>query len=538
MIEKIIFLGIDSLRGDRMTYRGYKYETSPTLSLLAEEGLTCLNAYTPSGPTQPALPAIFTSTLPLDFGGYDNDATSRPDSIATSLKNLGYEADGVICCPWMALSGFGKEFDSCVSAYDISLLWDGSFKVYLDFYKKALIKGEIVQEDFIILVGDWLERHFELSIQLCQDRASYRSYKGQPDINYYKSFFNHDYEHLLVEIIREYDIYKNSRHGYVLNLISTNPSFENLFRGRNNAKLLRTIHRNIIYSKRQSKDLIGYFYKRYWSAEHGMSRLIHRLNCLKGKKSFHWLLFPDVHDCNSSNKTGFSQYKNVNSLLEKSGISEGVKLDVYIKPSKYSSLLYDASVRYVDNQIGRLLSYLKETGMIEKTLLVVFADHGAHIGNEPNYVFSMNENYLSVPLLFYGAGVSSRKVSHNCGLIDILPTVYEILGVADEAHFKGKSVMSSDLEDRVLIHENLGPGPCYFKTRSINIAARYRDFTLSINIPNGAGKDYFDGVRETAVIESRLPARIAVPPDNRVRKILCESIEKRYMEIKVSKQIK
>ena len=69
-IKNVIFLTVDSMRYDRMQCNGYPMHTTPSIESLMKNGISCSNAFTHSHPTQFSFPSIFTSTLPLDFGGY------------------------------------------------------------------------------------------------------------------------------------------------------------------------------------------------------------------------------------------------------------------------------------------------------------------------------------------------------------------------------------------------------------------------------------------------------------------------------------
>jgi arylsulfatase A-like enzyme len=90
---------------------------------------------------------------------------------------------------------------------------------------------------------------------------------------------------------------------------------------------------------------------------------------------------------------------------------------------------YDNNVRYMTDQIGRLVQHLRRDD-----ILVVFGDHGEefweHGGFEHGH--SLYDELLRVPLVVQGPGLSNRVVQAPTSLLDITPTVLELLGLPAE----------------------------------------------------------------------------------------------------------
>ena len=63
---------------------------------------------------------------------------------------------------------------------------------------------------------------------------------------------------------------------------------------------------------------------------------------------------------------------------------------------------YLASVSYVDHQVGRLLDGLDRSGLKDNTIVVLWTDHGFHIGEKENWEkFCLWEQTTRVPLFFH-----------------------------------------------------------------------------------------------------------------------------------------
>lgn len=92
---------------------------------------------------------------------------------------------------------------------------------------------------------------------------------------------------------------------------------------------------------------------------------------------------------------------------------------------------YDAEIRFVDTQLGRFLTYLEQKGISDDALLVLFSDHGEEFGEHGQrfHGHSLNRIATHVPLLFWGRGVRAGRRPGTVGLIDVMPTVLNLLSL-------------------------------------------------------------------------------------------------------------
>ena len=103
---------------------------------------------------------------------------------------------------------------------------------------------------------------------------------------------------------------------------------------------------------------------------------------------------------------------------------------------------YLASVSYVDALIGKMLSTLDEAGIRENTIVVVWGDHGWHLGDMG--VWGKATNYeiaTRVPLMISVPGMAERGKTTNAlvELVDIFPTLCELANVPVPQHTEGHS---------------------------------------------------------------------------------------------------
>jgi arylsulfatase A-like enzyme/Flp pilus assembly protein TadD len=120
----------------------------------------------------------------------------------------------------------------------------------------------------------------------------------------------------------------------------------------------------------------------------------------------------------------------------------------YLPPAPYDEKfgddLYSGEVAYVDDQLGRLMDFLGENELLEKTFIVFTADHGEGLGDhgEKTHSYFAYNSTIHVPLILYLPGLSRDKIDENVCHIDIFPTICEVLGYRIPGHVQGESLIS------------------------------------------------------------------------------------------------
>ena len=93
--------------------------------------------------------------------------------------------------------------------------------------------------------------------------------------------------------------------------------------------------------------------------------------------------------------------------------------------------LYDGSLAYTDRQLGRLLRGLVRRGRLDRTLVIVTADHGEELWDHKKFFHgqSLYDELLHVPLLVRLPGVGhGRVVEDVVRTVDLVPTIAETFG--------------------------------------------------------------------------------------------------------------
>ena len=118
---------------------------------------------------------------------------------------------------------------------------------------------------------------------------------------------------------------------------------------------------------------------------------------------------------------------------------------------------YRRSLRWLDAQMGELFDYLDATGLRENTIIVLAADHGEGLGDNRVQTHGPTafDEEIRTPLAISIPGQPGREVAATVGNIDILPTLYDLLGAEPEPTHRGHSLaplMASAANDETWPH--------------------------------------------------------------------------------------
>ena len=151
--------------------------------------------------------------------------------------------------------------------------------------------------------------------------------------------------------------------------------------------------------------------------------------------------------------------------------------------------LYDAGISQMDDEVGRLVTYLKETETWNDTLFVLTSDHGEEFLEHDGVLHGKTQyqEVQRIPLLVHGPGLVPARVEAPASLIDVMPTLLDLLGVSATESMDGLSLRtawredSAALPDRFLFAEADHNNTIHDVTRSV----RYKGFKLRFNRDTG-----------------------------------------------------
>ena len=121
--------------------------------------------------------------------------------------------------------------------------------------------------------------------------------------------------------------------------------------------------------------------------------------------------------------------------------------------------LYEGEVKYTDACIGEFLDYLEEKRLTDESLIVITADHGHAFMEHGRFAHAYDILYnevIHVPLTIYGVD-ADRKIDSNVQLLDLSPTILNLLGIKLPLTFIGKSMFDGLKFSRLIFSESAKP---------------------------------------------------------------------------------
>lgn len=148
------------------------------------------------------------------------------------------------------------------------------------------------------------------------------------------------------------------------------------------------------------------------------------------------LLLPEIQPMDRADTPRFSWYLHW-KLPE-------VRLKYLREANEWKNLVrsYMACTSFVDSQVGRVLDALEASGKAENTIVVLWSDHGWHIGEkEITGKNTLWDDGTRVPLIFAGPGVQAgQRCTKPAELLDMYPTLIELCGMSKEERLEGLSL--------------------------------------------------------------------------------------------------
>jgi arylsulfatase len=128
---------------------------------------------------------------------------------------------------------------------------------------------------------------------------------------------------------------------------------------------------------------------------------------------------------------------------------EGQDFFHYLTPHReYMTAMYDASLRYQDDQIRSIFEYLGELGLLSDTIVVIAADHGESLGEHDMYFThsGLFEPTVGVPLIVYAPDHPQKgtRVSTVVENLNAAPTVLDLVGLESPRSFMRASLFGRE----------------------------------------------------------------------------------------------
>lgn len=168
--------------------------------------------------------------------------------------------------------------------------------------------------------------------------------------------------------------------------------------------------------------------------------------------------------------------------------------------------LYAANVREFDDCVGKIMEYLKESGLLTNSIVVIFSDHGDDIF-EPNcsighgISFKGGDQSNRIPMILHlpGQPFGNQKIDKIVRSIDIAPTLLELLGFPPDKSWQGVSLLP------YMKYPNADLGLAFYGESSYLFFAKKAKAD-----EDGQQPLHYPGLTETTYVDHNLDSRFVI----------------------------
>ncbi len=297
--------------------------------------------------------------------------------------------------------------------------------------------------------------------------------------------------------------------------------------------------------------------RRFPSAEILMDRAVGWLKEHSHQRFFLWLHFMDAHG------PYFPKLEALNMMGARHiDATRAVYLNSYWNREDLSAaglrskrgdivLLYDAGIRWVDEQIRRLAEQLVELNVWNRCALAITADHGEEFlehGGRAHQPQKLTEELVHVPFMLRVPAGPAVRVRSATSLLDLGPTLLDVVGIPSPAEFRGRSLWGQlrkgKLQERPVVtecvHNCTNPYHPRDRTGPRLLAVRLGHHKLVLNFATGS--DHLYDLRCDPGETNPLPMSDAVAVRQQflkhAKKHLVESSQSRDFDRRMASQLR
>jgi arylsulfatase A-like enzyme len=464
--KNIIFLLFDAMRPDHLGAYRYARNTSPTMDAIAKDGILFERAYSQASWTLPSVASIFTSTY-TDFHGTENMTSRLPKNLVTLAEYIlksGYQTCGasnnyLVSRNKKMTRGFWDWIDEMRDPALTDFLLSYLDPQNINYYR--LWKDNCFSDYSFTRLNPNLKTTGDLYKYGCFDRSAYKTSRAR---------WNSDDPQVLSTSFKELPPGEYNW-GAALKTL----------RGKGRIKLT-LIERTPTRIKIMDQQIIEA--SKEWEIHTFTVRIPRNIGkmqiCLniitddklsqdfeiaaddvfiipvnkkpENKQYFFYLHYINPHEPHHEPKEIHGRYAHLftdflkpSKLISESAgdpldlsnpkyILHRSRIDAWIKLNDEINLqlnMYDREIKYMDDQVERIVKFLKKTGEYEDTMFIITADHGEEFleHGHISHALSLYDEVIHIPLIISYPRAFPRglRIKSNVASIDIFPTLVDML---------------------------------------------------------------------------------------------------------------
>ncbi|MFC1849371.1 sulfatase [candidate division CSSED10-310 bacterium] len=414
----VIILAVDTLRHDYVSCLGDKAQT-PIIDSLAREGILFTRAYSHIPITGPSFSSLFTSLYPSQHFVHNNThiLQQKFETLAEMLQKQGYTTAAVI-----GLNTLRGKF---------------GFKQGFDYFNDQDLSTGRSAEEINEVAFEWLKKNQDsLFFLFLHYQDPHFPYLPKNFRKTMRIVFNEEtLMDLAPEDVKPKKIKVNFKPGLnTMSLIA-------LDREEIPVQTKRPKYRSFdIFNVVCQPDTISMEFDQGWSQSFKTWQSETRSMGAQATIQF--------TNNNPGEVQGFFKFQAIIRNLSVAEIKERYRLET----------------EYLDFHIGALIARLKEYGLFDSSFLIFVSDHGEGLGDHRciGHLDNLYESLIHIPLVMkFPQGGEGIKVNTPVSIIDVVPTIVEVIGGTISQQCRGKSLIplieGQEKETRLVFSETFKP---------------------------------------------------------------------------------
>jgi arylsulfatase A-like enzyme len=174
----------------------------------------------------------------------------------------------------------------------------------------------------------------------------------------------------------------------------------------------------------------------------------------QNNKFFLWLHYMDAHEPYAP-----PEYENKNEMLYLATKYRDFPNKLTQKEIEKLMELYDLSIKHTDKEIGNFIKKLNEMDLLKDCIIILTSDHGdafgehnGILGHGGKFDEQLYDEIIHVPLIMYGIEKWNKPNDKLIHLLDLAPTICDIVGIPIPPIFYGKSIFNNSKNKGIIIN--------------------------------------------------------------------------------------
>lgn len=584
MKKNVIFLVIDSLIYDKIGCTKYGDSPSPFLDSLKRKSLWCTNMYSQGPYTEAGNKALVSGDNSLNRGGYMHNLNDCEKTYIEAFKDAGYETYDFILPYYLYCTRLLDKIDH--QFFTSGFVTDSVTSNRLDYFAEKKKNGTLNKWDYSDIIKqldpvfecwrNFLDRsnlvRYSCIESICKNYnwgKAIREFEEQEKAYYadkrkYADYFldNHS-NHPLLQIekfifedyVNETFIKDNvfKKHASFFRELRKKQLMSGLKKGIYSKKeVIKSVFKSIKNLKADGylkyftfsligyKEAEGYTKKHFYQMQPSMRTFTRKVleefvkqNDVR-PKIFH------LHPEELHNRFNYFSYDINDPQLINREFAIYEKYLSNLRPDYKGQILYDIALTYADDCIKELYEGLEKKGLLKDTIFVITADHGSFYNVVPvRHAFQNTchtENFHIPVIIFDGANPNEKIVESYHTSKDILPTVYELSGVAKPAGIDGISLLDDKNSPNYALTEYVGNGCPNMREKEVDFIIRDKKYMIQymVNVFEPFETGHFERIYDLENDPYELNDLSSNPEIRNAISYLLEPIKKRQLEIRSS----